>query len=145
MNNLTLRIAALSLAVAAMFGVAAAVSQPPTPQLTIPCEVINIVDGDTVDVRITIDARIRLLDCWAAERNTDEGRAATESLQKHLDEYGKRGVLIVPLDRGPEGRRSRLDDYLTFGRILGHVQLAGSPETVSAYQVRGGHATERKP
>jgi hypothetical protein len=104
-----------------------------------------VVDGDTVDVRITIDARIRLLDCWAAERNTDAGRAAIESLQKHLDEHGKRGVLIVPLDRGPDSRQSRLDDYFTFGRILGHVQLEGSPETVSAYQVRGGHATKRKP
>lgn len=53
-------------------------------------EVVNVVDGDTVDVRIDLgleiqrEIRLRLFGINAAERFTDLGKMATEALRDTL-------------------------------------------------------------
>ena len=117
-------------------------SPPGDPHLVVPCQVVEVYDGDTVTVEFTLRARVRMLDCWAPEvrsRNADEkgrGLAAKEYL-KQLAE-GRRGVLTVPL------QGERLDDLFTFGRLLGHIHLTGDDESLSEQMVREGHATTTK-
>lgn len=106
----------------------------PRPQLSLPCRVTQVYDGDTLTVEMTIRARVRLLDCWAPELR-DEGGVASRDAIKPIE--GKAATLVVPLD-GVD----RLDDVLTFGRVLGYVWVDG--ESLSEKQVSAGHATFRK-
>ena len=97
----------------------AAAEQPhPTPTVSVPCRVVDVVDGDTLTVEVRLLARVRLLDCWAPEMNTPEGSAAKERMQEIAQ--GKDAMLVVPLSQ-----RMRLDDILTFGRVLGRVHVEG--------------------
>lgn len=141
---------------------AAADNAAPKPAITVPCEVIEWHDGDTGTVRITLDVRVRLLDCWAPEviaRKLTEAekklpkpqqqaiaKAIQSEKQRGLDStaslnaiapVGAKGMLEVPLD-GAE----RVDDVFTFGRLLGRVWFDG--KNVSALQVQSGHATATK-
>ncbi|WP_437230427.1 thermonuclease family protein [Planctomicrobium sp. SH661] len=116
---------------------------PPMPQVVLPCEVTDVYDGDTLTVRVTLDLRIRLLDCWAAELHTKDlrekqaGLAAAETLKAHA--VGQSGVLMIPI-----GDAGRLDDLFTFGRLLAHVQLSGDKQTLSEWMVKKGHAKPTK-
>ena len=120
----------------------------PPEGLTTDCEIVNIVDGDTIDVRLSYVVRIRLLDCWAPETRTRDlveksrGVAAKKYMQA-LAEKESRVRLHVP------GGNS-LADILTFGRILGRVWRldpeTGQPEDrdLSEHMVDAHHATKRK-
>lgn len=105
------------------------------PQLTLPIEVNRIIDGDTLDVDITIPAVVRLRDCWAAERNSAEGEQAAAHLRELCQ--GKRGTLKVPIQPG-----KGLADLFSFGRLLGWVEVGGVD--VSKAQCLAGHATAEK-
>ena len=113
-----------------------AVPAPTTePVMRIPCKVIEVVDGDTVTVEVTLRARVRLVDCWADERNTPEGSAAQRYLQQvALQKEGLLEVEIVGMQR--------LDDAFSFGRILGRIYIDGAD--VSQRVVRAGHAKASK-
>lgn len=120
----------------------------PPEGLTTDCEIVNIVDGDTIDVRLSYVIRIRLLDCWAPETRTRDlaeksrGIAAKKYMQD-LAEKESRVRLHVP------GGNS-LADILTFGRILGRVWRidpeTGQPEDrdLSEHMVDADHATREK-
>ena len=109
------------------------IQAPEAPCLTVPCRVVEVYDGDTVTVEVTIRARVRLTDCWAPELHEPGGIASKEYLQRLAE--GKRGLLAVPL-------HERLDKSFSFGRLLGKVQVGGGD--CSAAQVAAGHATATK-
>lgn len=139
-----------------------AFADAPKPGLTAPCEVVEWHDGDTCTVRVTIDVRVRLLDCWAPEVH---GRSMTEAEKKLPPEkqkeiqrqitnekqrgndskasamkfapVGSSGVLEIPFDG-----IHRSDEAFTMGRVLGRVWIGG--KDVSALQVASGHATATK-
>jgi len=110
------------------------------PQLpvgwTTEAKIVDIHDGDTVIVEITKKIHVRLLDCWAAELNTEEGVKAKEALVKII---GNRNdcVLYIPADK-----KQDLSHIMTFGRILGYVFV--NKKNVSEEMVRGGYATKVK-
>jgi endonuclease YncB( thermonuclease family) len=107
----------------------------PEPALRLPCKVIEVVDGDTVTVEITLQARVRLLDCWSPERTTPEGAAAHRYMQRRA--LNKTGLLEIDLTRA-----NRLDDVFSFGRLLGRIYLDG--DDLSQRMVKAGHATTSK-
>lgn len=112
-----------------------AVGDEVVPVLRVPCRVIEVIDGDTVTVEITLQTRVRLLDCWAAENGTPEGDAATRYVRRLANH--KDGVLEVDLSA-----LRRLDDAFSFGRLLARIYLDGTD--LSERIVRAGHATATK-
>lgn len=155
-------ISATLLAVLSFVATRSTATDPPRPGLILPCEVVEWHDGDTGTVRITLDVRVRLLDCWAPETKGRSLTAAEKKLTKieqqailtkitaekqrgidslksvsQIAPIGSRGYLEIPLD-GVE----RSDDLFTMGRLLGRVWING--KDVSALQVDSGHATTVK-
>ena len=122
----------------------AVAESPEVPQLVIPCEVVEVYDGDTVTVRLTLDVRVRLLDCWTPEVRTRDatekqyGLHSKETLQELVSD--ERCLLVVPLSE-----MDRLDDLFTFGRLLARLKLVDSGLDASDEMVRMGAATEAKP
>lgn len=107
----------------------------PLPELRLPCRVVEVWDGDTVTVELKMRARVRLLDCWAPELRDAGGKTSRERMRQLAE--GQGAILSVPLDRA-----DRLDDVLTFGRILGRVYVKGVD--VGGQLVREGLATREK-
>ena len=118
-----------------------AVNTAPSPAISTPCEIVEWYDGDTATVRLTLDLRVRLLDCWAAEVKTTDleekkrGIAARDYVRSRYP-VGSKATLEIPL------RGERLDDVLTLGRVLGRIWVNG--RDVSSDQVESGHATREK-
>lgn len=121
-----------------LFAVGLLASPPPHGWST-SCKVINIVDGDTVDVEVRRVIRVRLLDCWAPESRTKDaaekqrGLAAKEQLRAMAD--GRDATLFVA---GGE----TVKDRLTLDRVLGRLWVGG--EELSELQVKGGFARGTK-
>lgn len=109
--------------------------QPPLG-LTTKAKVVRVLDGDTLEVEIVTRVRVRLLDCWAPELREEGG---TES-KEHLSSLAKKGSTVV-LHVPTSGTR-RLDDVLTFGRLLGRIYAKG--EDVGSRMVEDGHATKER-
>lgn len=110
---------------------------------TTDAEVVDVYDGDTVEVRVERAFRVRLLDCWAPEIRTrdDAEKALGFASRDHL-----RGLI-------PVGSRVRLyisagddplafDDSTSLSRVLGRIWADG--KDVSVEQVAAGHATVSK-
>lgn len=111
--------------------------------LCLPVKCRRIVDGDTVVVAFAGSDRewsVRLLDCWAPERNTVEGQAAKLFAQRVIDEAADELSLFIP---APPDAKHPLDLF-TFGRILAQI-FVGTEDTLSEIMVRSGHATKDKP
>ncbi len=134
---------AVSVITICMLGAAGAVRvSQPQPTITVPCEVVEWYDGDTGTMRVSLDLRVRLLDCWSPEVHSrdDAEKQRGEAARQHVrDSFpaGSSGVLEIPLSG-----YDRLDDALTMGRVLGHVWIDG--KSVAVEQVKAGHATARK-
>ncbi len=114
----------------------------PSPGITLPCKVINVVDGDTVDVQIVQIVRIRLLECWAPEsrtRNAEE-KARGIAAKVHLQTVAtaKPGTAWIPTGQ-------TFAESLTLDRVLGHVWIDGRPDSLSELQVSSGHASRTRP
>jgi endonuclease YncB( thermonuclease family) len=147
------------LALGAVFcSLSSAENVAPRAGIVVPCEIVEWHDGDTGTVRVTVDIRVRLLDCWAPET---KGRKLTDSEKKltkaeqlaivnainaekqrgleslksvsQIAPIGSRGYLEIPF-AGVE----RSDDLFTLGRLLGRVWINGND--VSRSQVESGHA-----
>ena len=109
-------------------------------------ELLNVVDGDTVDVNINLgfgiwlrDERVRIMGIDTPESRTRDkvekvfGLAAKNRL-KHLLEEG--GVLITTEDRDGEDMKGK------FGRILGDFEVEeymGQPRRVTDIMIEEGH------
>ena len=115
--------------------------QPPRG-ITTKGTVVNVVDGDTLDVEITSTIRVRLKDCWCPETRTRDleekkkGLAAKDHLMNLLQD-NKDTVLFIPADS--EGD---IKDVFTLNRVLGYIFI--NSEDVSSRMVADGHATEKK-
>jgi endonuclease YncB( thermonuclease family) len=116
-------------------------AEQPRGQISVPCEVVEVYDGDTMTVRVSVDLRVRLLDCWAPELKTKDqaekvkGIASMEHLRR-LAPSGSKAQLTIPLNG------DRLDDVLTLGRVLGRVSVDG--KDLSEQQVKASHARASK-
>ena len=128
-------------ALLSLFIASTAAAQAPPLGVTARATVARVVDGDTVDVLITIPVRVRLLDCWAPEIHGPEqpnGERSKAALER-LIPAGAEVEVHVPTDQA-----SGFDSVLTFGRVLGHLWPSGGKRTVSDLMVEGGWATETK-
>lgn len=121
---------------------------PPTGW-TVKGQVVNCVDGDTVDISVTTIVRVRLIDCWSPESKIDKRlpedqrqaeKQAGQAAKKHLEELalGKDVVLQVRV------KSAELKDVLTMNRVLGTVWLDGAEKSLNEIQVEAGHATKEK-
>jgi endonuclease YncB( thermonuclease family) len=115
--------------------------EAPPLGMTLPGKVINIVDGDTLDVETSLVVRVRLRDCWAPESRTldheEKKRGLASKANLKLIAEGKYCRVNVPISRF-------LTNSLTLDRVLGSVWLDGEPQDVSTLQVQGGFATRTK-
>ena len=112
--------------------------------LHLPCEIVRVLDGDTVEVVLpgsTRGLRVRLLDCWCAERYTDEGKIATDRMKHFVEMTSGATSLFIP---APESTVHILGEILTFGRILAHI-FVGPTDTLSELMVDSNHALKEKP
>ena len=126
--------------------------QEPPKGIVTDAKVVNVVDGDTIDLKIEKTIRVRLKDCWCAETRTgdleekEKGLAAKHHIEDLLGKrvlyYGRKKfnkdvVLFIPADEDGE-----IKDVFTFNRVLGYVFVVG--EDVSERMVMDGHATKKK-
>lgn len=98
------------------------------------CELIRVVDGDTVWVRVDLgfrlyhDIDVRLGGINAPERDTEEGKAAKAALIKYFeDNAGK--TLIIETEKADPGSYNRYTGILTLGI-----------DNVNDWLVKSGHA-----
>ncbi len=129
-----------SLAIVLLFAACLTMHADPPPHgWSTPCKIVNVVDGDTVDVEVRRVIRVRLCDCWASETRTKDaaekqrGLAAKEHLRAVSE--GRDATLFVP---GGES----VKDRLTLDRVLGRVWVDG--QELSELQVKGGFARGAK-
>lgn len=134
---------ALTQCVALVLFVACAclMAEQPRGQISVPCEVVEVYDGDTMTVRVSVDVRVRLLDCWAPELKTKDQAEKVKGIasMKHLRglaPVGSKAQLTIPLNG------DRLDDVLTLGRVLGRVSVDG--KDLAEQQVKANHARTSK-
>jgi len=116
----------------------------PTPGITHRAKVVRVLDGDTIEVTVSLTAHVRMLDCWAPEihtKNSDEKTRGIESKQ-HLEAMCKPGTDVIV--HVPFGKTPRFGDDMSMGRVLGDVYLVGGNVTLAEMQVQAGHATKTK-
>lgn len=89
------------------------------PGLTIPVRYVRAVDGDTIEVEIRREFKVRLRDINVAERNTDEGVEATEFVDDKLL-AGKDILVFIPTNN-PD----KLMDITSFERLVGDIYIDG--------------------
>lgn len=109
--------------------------RPPEAAIIVPVKCVEVVDGDTLTVEVTVRMRTRLLDCWAPELRDPGGIASKSELTRLA--LGKHGRMRVPLDGV-----SRVDQVFTFGRILADVWVDDA--SLSQQMVTRGFATKIK-
>lgn len=118
--------------------------QRPPAGLCLPVVLVRVRDGDTVEVRLqnsTYVWAIRLIDCWAEELNTPEGKAAKRFAEEVCREADATGTLYLWVP-APRDVRNLLKN-LTFDRIPGHL-FVSSDRTLNEMLVLAGHATLNK-
>lgn len=105
----------------------------PGSKLVVPGFVERVHDGDTVTVAITMRVDVRLVNCWAPELKEPRGKEAGDALRQFAS--GKPCIVTVPIGR-------KLGDSMTFGRVLGQVEVEGAD--LSEWMVGKGLATRTK-
>lgn len=121
--TITLTILAFSVALAAA---------PKAPDREYPCEVLRVIDGDTLEVRLdlglnvtlTDPARLYGVDC--PELPTDQGKAAKAFAERWVSE--RDGFMLRAKGKGRD----------KFGRLLGTITSDG--ESLNAALLESGHA-----
>jgi endonuclease YncB( thermonuclease family) len=118
------------------------VTKPPLG-ITARAHVVRVIDGDTLELMLTIPMVVRLLDCWAPESRTLDlaekklGLAA----KQHLSELTLDGLGTVHI---PTGTAHSVQDVMTLGRVLGRVWMDGQTSDLSTLQVINGFAATHK-
>jgi len=110
----------------------------PAKAITVECQIVRILDGDTIEVAVQQVYRVRLLDCWAPEakgESKESGLASKEHLRQYIAMFRPHGVLSVPC--GEDVGKS-----WSMGRVLGNVWLDGQEKSLSEIQCEAGHATK---
>ena len=119
----------------------------PAAGLTFPAACIEVVDGDTLTVRVTFALRLRLDQCWAPEsRTTDLAEKQRGLLAKAnmVDmALGKPVMVHIP---GKTGIKT-LGELTTLGRVVARAWVtepAAPPASLSERQVTAGFAATQK-
>jgi endonuclease YncB( thermonuclease family) len=110
---------------------------PPVLQLTAPGKIVNVVDGDTVDIQYTFVVRGRLLGCWVPDKNKPINERAEDDLVMYVG--GEEVITQIPLDKAES-----LKDLLTLNRVLMQVWKKGDTISLSEWQVKRGNASSQK-
>lgn len=106
---------------------------PESSKLVVPGFVESVHDGDTLTVAITMRVDVRLINCWAPELNQPRGKEAGDALRQFA--AAKPCIVTVPVGR-------KLGDSMTFGRVLGQVEVEG--QDLSEWMVGRGLATRTR-
>lgn len=86
-----------------------------TLSVRVPCEIVRVLDGDTVVVRPTIAFKVRLLRCWVNDGTKEDEKAA----QWLRTQVGKHASVMVTV---PNGEIFRVQ---TFDRTLAEIESDG--------------------
>ena len=126
--------------------------ETPDPGWTTRGIISRVIDGDTVEVTIKRTIRVRLQDCWAAEKRLDpslppidreaaklRGIAAAEHLRRIAE--GHECTLHVPTHPA-DGETQDIGDSFSMGRAVGRVWV--DRQDLSELQVERGYATREK-
>ena len=126
--------------------------ETPAPGWTTRGIISRVIDGDTVEVTIKRTIRVRLQDCWAAEKRLDpslppidreaaklRGIASAEHLRRIAE--GHECTLHVPTHPG-DNETQDIGDSFSMGRAVGRVWINGTD--LAELQVRKGYATREK-
>jgi endonuclease YncB( thermonuclease family) len=118
-------------------------TQPHYPPfgLHLPCNVVRVIDGDTVEIGLpgsTYQWKLRLIDCWCPEMNTAKGKAAKAAAEELLKEATC--SVFIPAPK----HITNLLKNLTFDRIPAHLFI-GPDMTLNSAMCLAGHATKKKP
>jgi endonuclease YncB( thermonuclease family) len=107
----------------------------PEPGLVARGVIDRVIDGDTVDVLITIPVRVRLLRINAEETRGPEKEIGLKwkALMEKLAPEGSRVLVHIP-----SGHVDALAGVFTFGRVLGDVWREGDDENLSDAMERSG-------
>jgi endonuclease YncB( thermonuclease family) len=92
------------------------VEVPKEEGVCLDAKITRILDGDTVEVSVTIPMRIRLLGVDVAEKNTELGKKAIQFVSSFLNKDCK---IYVPLNT------KNLLDATQLGRVLGQIWIDG--------------------
>ena len=116
--------------------------QRPPVGLCLPCRIVKVRDGDTIEVSLLGSQyawAVRLMDCWCAERNTAAGKAA-----KAFAEEVVAGLKHVHVWIPSRKHTLNLLRFVSFDRFIGHVFISDIAR-LSERMVCAGHATKEKP
>lgn len=114
----------------------------PAPGLVVPVTIVEVYDGDTLTVEITIRQRVRLLNCWApeirggTEADKQRGLAARDYLREIA--LGRPALLSIPARSA-----TTLGDLMSFERVLGMLWIEhdGRQRNLAELLREAGHAT----
>lgn len=146
-----IELAIFGILTALAIAIPAPVETAPPEGLTLPGRVVEVHDGDTVTVEVTIRARVRLIDCWAPEVMTDRRVPAAEQAAAKAAGNASREYLRQMVSKSPSCKLhiprtgDDVGDMTSMGRVLGKVWLADdATRSVSERMVSSGHATKTK-
>lgn len=114
--------------------------------LCLPCSLVRVRDGDTVEVRLREGGLIwavRHLECWCTDNKASPLYAAAKELaEKSCGEASDAGTMavFVPMDELP---KNLLAGVVSFDRILGKIFLS-TETTLGDLLIRRGLAGRRK-
>jgi endonuclease YncB( thermonuclease family) len=119
----------------------AMLSQPPTgSELTIPGKVIGVRDGDTITVEFKFQMNVRLLNCYAPELNTEDGKKAQKFLEDKINK-NKEVQIQIPFT-------NKINKSISLSRFLANVYQDidgdGIMDNLSEIMVKSGLAKEKK-
>jgi len=113
----------------------------PSPGLTARAIVERVIDGDTVNVLVTIPVTVRLADCWAPEiRGIDKvaGLLSKAHLESLIPEKSR---VLVQVNTG---HVDAMSGVFTFGRVVGDIWVDDLDHSIAEEMVRSGFATKNK-
>lgn len=113
----------------------------PEPGLTARAIVSRVVDGDTVEVLVTIPVTVRLKDCWAPEIHGIDKVAGLLSKQKLEELLPAKSHVLVDINTKEV---HALSGVFTFGRVVGDIWIDSLEHSIANEMVRTGFASNEK-
>lgn len=120
------------------------VAAAPEPGWTTKCDVMRVIDGDTLVVQVQRTLHVRLVDCWCAEvheTGVDGEKAKGLKAKAYMERLAlrKEATLSVPTNASED-----VSATFTLGRVLGRVWVDGDLNDLSTQMVAAKLATKAK-
>jgi endonuclease YncB( thermonuclease family) len=109
----------------------------PPHGISMPVEIIDVHDGDSLTADCTFRLKVRLKGVWAPELNQAGGVESRDALTAAA--LGRKGTLFIPADE-----IKHIGQVTSLSRAIGEVWVDGNDESVNAQQVRLGFAAAEK-